>query len=93
MQFEIVLLFAVVMVVFIFLGLAFKNFIFCLIGAIVSIFLGISLAGDGVTFTNVVNDALTDTVFKGGFVAASGALLILVGIYMASTIFIGIREG
>jgi len=93
MQFEIVLLFAVVMVVFIVLGLAFENFIFCAIGAIVSMFLGISLAGEGVTFTHVVNNALIDTVFKGGFVAAGGALLILIGIYMASTIFIGIREG
>jgi len=89
MQFEIVILFSVAMVVFIVMGLAFKNLVFGVIGAVVALFLGISLAGSGVTFVRVVNDTLVNQVAKGGFTAAFGALLILLGIYLSYCMYVG----
>jgi len=89
MQFEIVVLFLVAMFAFVMAGFIFKNFVFGVIGAIVALFLGISLAGGGITFTRIVNNTLTYQVAKDNFTTGFGALLILLGIYLCYWMFIG----
>jgi len=89
MQFEIVLIFLVAMICFIVLGFALENLVFGGLGAIIALFLGISLAGSGVTFVRVVNNTLVDQVVRGGFTSAFGALFVLLGIYLCYWMYVG----
>ena len=73
----LMLAFSVVSMIF---GLLAKNILFAVGGGILSIFLGISLAGEGLVVQRVVNDTLVNTTSSGVWVGGFGAILILIGL-------------
>ena len=80
MDFEIttlMLAFAMISMIF---GLLAKNILFAIGGGVLSIFLGISLAGEGLIVQRVVNNTLVSTASGGVWVGAFGSVLILIGL-------------
>ena len=73
----LMLAFSVVSMIF---GLVAKNILFAVGGGVLSIFLGISLAGEGLVVQRVVNDTLVSTTSGGVWVGGFGAILILIGL-------------
>ena len=81
MEFELAILMLIACFVCMIFGLIIKNIVFGVAGAVLAIFIGISLAGGtGLSVTRVVNDTLTTTSISGVWVGAFGSVLILIGL-------------
>lgn len=93
MDLEITTLMLAVSMLCMIFGVLAKNLIFAVAGGVLSIFLGISLAGEGLIVQRVVNETLVSTASKGGFIGGFGAVLVLLGIGVFIVIILDMLGG